>query len=450
MTLEELSEWSGERPEDLREWRALGLVGGGGDEFAPDDVERARVVGLLLRRGISLEAIAKTDREQNILASYLHSNFTPRSTQAYSLEEAASSLGLDVAAVRRLWRAIGFHRQMERLDEEDLQALKTLKVAVDAGFPEEALLQLARVYTDALGRVAEAESRLFHFYVHERLKAGGLSGRALVEATDASGDRMRPLVEPILLYFHRRGLEQAAREDIVLHLQEDAGLEPAADVPAQLRATVLFVDLSSFTPLAEAMGDAAAAGVLARFSDVVREAVSRCEGRVVKQIGDAFMLVFSDARAAVTCGLEIERRTAEEPHFPAARSGIHHGPVLYREGDYVGVTVNVAARLADEAERHQVLVSEALRRQAAGAPDVDFVPLGKRRLRGVVDDIEVFAAVHRAEVEAARRLVDPVCGMELGAGEPAARLLVGGQERVFCSEGCLQRFVATPERYGPR
>ncbi|TMB04886.1 MAG: YHS domain-containing protein, partial [Deltaproteobacteria bacterium] len=236
----------------------------------------------------------------------------------------------------------------------------------------------------------------------------------------------------------------------VLHLQEDAGLEPAADVPAQLRATVLFVDLSSFTPLAEAMGDAAAAGVLARFSDVVREAVSRCEGRVVKQIGDAFMLVFSDARAAVTCGLEIERRTAEEPHFPAARSGVHHGPVLYREGDYVGVTVNVAARLADEAERHQVLVSEALRRQAAGAPDVDFVPLGKRRLRGVVDDIEVFAAVHRAEVEAARRLVDPVCGMELGAGEPAARLLVGGQERVFCSEGCLQRFVATPERYGPR
>ena len=30
MTLEELSEWSGERPEDLREWCALGLVGGGG------------------------------------------------------------------------------------------------------------------------------------------------------------------------------------------------------------------------------------------------------------------------------------------------------------------------------------------------------------------------------------------------------------------------------------
>ena len=450
MNLEELSQWSGESAERLLEWRSLGLIGGGRDDLGPEDVERARLIGFLLRRGIRLEAIAKADREQDVLASYVRTAFTPGSGRTYSVEEAVGIVGLDSATVRRLWQPLSFSGQGERLYEEDVQALKALKVLLEAGFPEEALLQLTRVYADALGRVAEAEIRLFHFYVHERLKAGGLSGRALVEATDASGDRMRPLVEPILLYFHRRGVEQAAREDIVLHLQEDAGLEPAADVPAQLTATVLFVDLSSFTPLAEAMGDAAAAGVLARFSDVVREAVSRCEGRVVKQIGDAFMLVFSDARAAVTCGLEIERRTADEPHFPAARSGIHHGPVLYREGDYVGVTVNVAARLADEAGRHQVLVSEALRRQAAGAPDVDFVPLGKRRLKGVADQIELFEVVRRTEARAGRRQVDPVCGMELGAGEPAARLAFEGRERVFCSQGCLQRFVATPERYGPR
>ena len=109
--------------------------------------------------------------------------------------------------------------------------------------------------------------------------------------------------------------------------------------------------------------------------------------------------------------------------------------------------MNVAARLADEAGRHQVLVSEALRRQAAGAPAVDFVPLGKRRLKGVADQIELFEVVRRTEARAGRRQVDPVCGMELGAGEPAARLAFEGRERVFCSQGCLQRFVATPERY---
>ena len=45
------------------------------------------------------------------------------------------------------------------------------------------------------------------------------------------------------------------------------------------------------------------------------------------------------------------------------------------------------------------------------------------------------------------RQVDPVCGMELGAGEVAARLSLEGRERVFCSQKCPQRFVAAPERY---
>ena len=80
--------------------------------------------------------------------------------------------------------------------------------------------------------------------------------------------------------------------------------------------------------------------------------------------------------------------------------------------------------------------------------DVDFVPLGKRRLKGVADEIELFEAVRRSEAAAGLRQVDPVCGMELGPGEPAARLVFAGRERVFCSQGCLQRFVATPERYG--
>src|SRR5438309_7671953 len=160
MNLEELSQWSGESAERLLEWRSLGLIGGGRDDFGPEDIERARLIGLLLRRGFRLEAIAKADREQNTLASCVRTAFTPGSVRTYSLEEAVGTVGLDLTTARRLWRAIGFSGQGERLYEEDVQALKTLNVALDAGLPEEALLQMARVYADALGRVAEAESRL--------------------------------------------------------------------------------------------------------------------------------------------------------------------------------------------------------------------------------------------------------------------------------------------------
>jgi len=258
---------------------------------------------------------------------------------------------------------------------------------------------------------------------------------------------MTPLIEPTVLYFHRKGLARAVREDAVIHMQEDTGLTEAPQVPGQLTATIAFVDLSSFTPLTVAMGDEAAAQVLERFSEIVREASSRSEGRVVKQIGDAFMLVFPDPRSAVLCMVEIDRRTADEPSFPAVRGGAHSGPVLYREGDYLGTTVNVAARLVAEAERHQVLVTAAVRKEAGSLPGVEFVPLGTRRLKGLSDEVEVFAARGRLGEARSERRVDPVCGMELAAGETAATLALEGREEAFCSQECLQRFVAAPERY---
>jgi class 3 adenylate cyclase len=291
------------------------------------------------------------------------------------------------------------------------------------------------------------ESKLFHFYVHERLKAQGLAGDELLNATDAAGERARPLLEPTILYFHGKAWEKSVREDLVMHMAEEAGLTPASEVPGELTRAIMFVDLASFTPMTEAMGDLQAAQVLDRFSAIVREAATAWDGRVVKQIGDAFMLVFQDARSATTCALEIELRSAEEPQFPAVRAGIHWGSLLYRDGDYVGSNVNIASRIASEAERHQILVTPEVRKEARDLPEVEFVRLRKRKLKGLSGSFELFEA-RAAGAPGAERAVDPVCGMELGSGEIAARLSLEGTERAFCSEACLRKFVASPESYG--
>ena len=446
LSIEELARRTGEPVKRLRRWRSLGLIGTeDANDFPPADLERARLVQLFLRRGISLEAIRRVadtgvvDRFAAVLS--------PAATgRTYSLPEAAEILGLDLDLLRRTWTASGFLQQSEMVSEEDLEGLGLFKAAAAAGFPEEALMQFVRVYSDALGRVAQAEARLFQFYVHEGLKAEGLSGSELRAASHAAGDRATALVEPAVLFFHRKAWEQAIREIAVMQVAQEAGLVKMGDVPGQLQAAIAFVDLCSFTPLTDAMGDAAAAEVLARFSALVREAAARWEGRVVKQIGDAFMLVFPEVRSAVACALEIEGRTAAEPQFPAVSGGVHWGTVLYRDGDYVGSTVNIASRLATEAERHQVLVTAEVSREAHGLAEVDFVPLGKRPLRGLADELELFEARPRV-VETTTKAVDPVCGMELSQAEVAARLALEGKERVFCSEGCLRQFVATPGRY---
>ena len=348
--------------------------------------------------------------------------------------------------VRRFWDAAGFGAIGDALNDDDVDTLRSLRTALDGGLPEPSLIELARVYADALRRVAEAEIRLFHFHVHERLRAAGLSHAELRQVDDAGAEQLRGLTEPTVLYFHTKGWMSAARDDLALHVAEAAGLSDVSGVAGTMSAAIVFVDLARFTPLTEVMGDAVAADVIERFSSIVRPTVARCHGRVVKQIGDAYMLIFFEPSAAVACALDIEERAAAEPQFPAVRAGAHWGPVLYREGDYVGATLNLASRLEAEARPHQLLVTPELRRTAEGLPEIEFVSVGARTLNGVSEEIELYEARH-STAGSRDKADDPVCGMELDLPEVAARLDVGGDTLAFCSTDCLQRFVATPAQY---
>jgi class 3 adenylate cyclase len=365
----------------------------------------------------------------------------------YNIDEAAEMAGAEIDLLRRLMNAAGIRKPGEMVSREDVGFLRTASRVVAAGYPEEALVQVLRVYSDALERVAEAETRTTHFYVHERFRAGGLSGQELMESVEAVGRRIEPVVEPAILYFHGKAAANALWEDVLTHLGEEiGGIVEDVEAPGQLRRAIMFVDLASFTPLADAMGDVKAAEVLERFSTLVRDIAARSHGRVVKQIGDAFMVIFPDPQSAVGCSLEIEARAEGEPHFPAARSGVHFGSVLYRDGDYVGSNVNIASRVAAEAERHQVVVTAPVRQAAKELEDVEFVRLGKRRLKGLAGELVLFEA-RPAGFESRETAVDPVCGMELGPEEVAARLSLEGQEQAFCSDGCLRKFVRAPEKY---
>jgi adenylate cyclase len=446
LTFEDLSRYTGEPEERLREWHSRGLIGADGDRLTPRDLDRVRLVQLCLRHGISLDTVVEANRGQRLIDRYVEMLPEP-SERTYSLAEAAEIAGLDLDVARILWKNAGLAAQQgEELRDEDIDALRAFKTYSDAGFPLEALAEGSRVFADSLSRVAEMESKLFHFYVHERLKAQGLSGDELIRVTDEAGEISRPLLEPTILWFHRKAWEKAIREDLVMHMAEEAGLLQASESPGQLQRAVVFIDLASFTPMTEAMGDVQAAHVLDRFSTIVREATNAWDGRLVKQIGDAFMMVFPDARSAVACCLEVKARVTSEPQFPAMRAGIHWGSLLYRDGDYVGSNVNIASRLASEGERHQILVTPEVRREARDLPEVEFVRLGKRTLKGLTGSFELFEARSAGAPDAARA-VDPVCGTELGTAEVAARLEIEGAERVFCSEECLRKFVSSPQAY---
>jgi adenylate cyclase len=113
---------------------------------------------------------------------------------------------------------------------------------------------------------------------------------------------------------------------------------------------------------------------------------------VVKFLGDGAMLHFDDAIGAVRRSLDLIERIPSAG-LPSAHIGISAGPVIFRDGDYFGRTVNIASRVADRASPGEVLVAE----EAIPDPipgDVRFEPAERASLKGVSTPVSLYR-VHR-------------------------------------------------------
>ena len=125
--------------------------------------------------------------------------------------------------------------------------------------------------------------------------------------------------------------------------------------------TIVFTDLVEFSEWALAAGDDAALTLLRDVSEAIEPPVEEHGGEVVKRLGDGMMAVFDDPRTALDAMVEARRRLREvqcDGYDPRIRAGIHVGRPRCIGGDYIGVDVNVAARMAEEAKGDEILVSD--------------------------------------------------------------------------------------------
>ena len=115
-------------------------------------------------------------------------------------------------------------------------------------------------------------------------------------------------------------------------------------------------------------------------------------GKLVKRLGDGHMAVFPEAAGAVRAVYEANDRLREVDatgYAPVIRSGVHVGRPRRIGGDYLGVDVNIAARLASAADGGQVLVSEPTRAEL-GEDGFDFKRQRRFRAKGAPRDLEVY------------------------------------------------------------
>jgi adenylate cyclase len=132
---------------------------------------------------------------------------------------------------------------------------------------------------------------------------------------------------------------------------------------------ILFTDLVGFSDWALEAGDEAALEILRQVGDAEQKAISSNKGAVVKRLGDGAMAVFGNADQAVRAALDAQDAISKievEGYKPTQRAGVHRGTPRKVKGDFLGVDVNIAARVGDCAKGGEVLISEPVREELDG------------------------------------------------------------------------------------
>jgi adenylate cyclase len=155
---------------------------------------------------------------------------------------------------------------------------------------------------------------------------------------------------------------------------------------------IVFTDLVEFSSWALEAGDDEAVELLRQVGKEIEPRFAACGGRIVKRLGDGLMAVFEDPEQAVKATFDAARRVEGiqvDGYRPRLRAAVHVGKPRRLGGDFYGVDVNVAARIAAEAAPGEVLVSDAVRGRVTEA-DVELKRRWRFKAKGAPTETQVF------------------------------------------------------------
>ncbi len=315
------------------------------------EVALAHVSELLRTYGATDEEIDQAVAD-DVLDLFVYDRMLVPSRRRYTRHEVAELTGVDIKLLERFWRALGFpsaaddDRSFTDLDLEAVRLFQGLQ-ALGAARTDTAL-QLARVIGSSMSRIAEAE------LVPGDITSTEVDSVVAADAFASVADVIIPAMARILEFVWRRQVAAGIKRSIMLRSH---GLAPG-ESPV---LAVGFADMVGFTLLSQHLSDQELAAVVRRFEELSHDIVTGLRGRVVKMIGDEVMFVVDRVADAARIGLDLADAYADDELLSDVRVGLASGPVLLRDGDYYGPTVNLAHRIVNIGNPGTVLISDEFR-----------------------------------------------------------------------------------------
>jgi adenylate cyclase len=365
-----------------RDWVEAGLL----DPDSPDADDRRALLSWLDERGVTIEEMQVAARTGSLPAAATDRWLHPPGTM--TREDVAERTGLAPEQVDRTWLAAGFPPPgpgERTFRESDLELFDVVPVAVEM-FGADTLLAFTRVMGTSMARIAEAADAMFLADVEAPGREAGMTDLELAQTTESAVTMLFDLPQVLAPLFRRHAAAAIERSRLARSARTG---DRRFTGPDRAHLAIGFADLVGFTEISEVLDRRALAEIVGRFERAAAERAVAAGARVVKSIGDAVMVVALDPIAVVDVLQGLIDDVAGEPELRGVRSAVVAGEVLARDGDYVGPTVNLAARATKEAEPGGLVVNDVVA-EALHAADRPTEPMAPRLLRGIVGEVVLF------------------------------------------------------------
>ncbi len=377
---DELATRAGTTVDKVRDLAKRGIIRlrGADGSYAESDIVRARLAISLEGSGISLEDLGRGIEAGHVSMDFADFAVTaPISLLGKTYRQLAEEVGIsqDLLAGIRWALGVSDASMDEPIREDDAELLRIAVRGVAQGFSDDILIRTLRVFSENVRRIVDFELELFRTEIERPLLEAGMTEQQMLDNMAMMRGQLEPVSIRLAYLLHRRHEEHAFFQDATEHIENaltKAGMaERRVARPSETRQE----EPSDFP---------------VRLGDIVLDSMAY-GGRALSVLADLVMLTFPDPTQAVRCALHLVDRIAAAG-LPTARVGMHAGPVVVRDGEYFGRTVNAARRIGEYARPGEVLVSaEVVAHCEPGA--VGFEEIGPITLRGLAEPIALSLAM---------------------------------------------------------
>ena len=370
LTREELADLVGDPVERVEELTARGVIEpDDAHRYSPGDAHRIRVIDGFEAAGVPLDVLVQAQAAGVISVDYydqLHA--APGRPSGRGYQEFKDGLGPAGDLLPAMFAAFGIAEPdpASHLSVEDEAFVGYWAELINATGHADLTLGILRQFGES-GRRSSVAALEAYAQVVDQLgpEFAGVPSKEIYDRVFVPWATAARKLPALAEWLTRRHMSRAI-DDYSIRATEQV-LADSGYVPERptMEPAVAFLDLTGFTSLTQERGDTIAAEMALRLADLASRAVAAHGGRVVKLLGDGVLMHFPDVVQAVEATLDLMDRLAASD-LPLGHVGITQGPIVARDGDIFGRTVNLAARISDVTPSGELYIPASIGDELAG------------------------------------------------------------------------------------